>query len=60
MKGIVMKNEQVWKNSLAIMDYKILSAETVLLIVAEIHKDVCKKLDCAECNVFENLKKKVS
>jgi hypothetical protein len=41
---------------MTMIDYKSLSAETVVLILAQIHKEVCKKLDCAECNVFENVK----
>jgi hypothetical protein len=37
------------------IDFKSLSAETVLMMVAQIHSSTCKKLDCAECNVFQNL-----
>jgi hypothetical protein len=37
------------------IDYKSLTAETVLMMVAQIHQANCKKLDCAECNVFQNL-----
>jgi hypothetical protein len=37
------------------IDYKTLSTETVLLLLKQIHTTNCKKLDCAECNVFSNL-----
>jgi hypothetical protein len=41
------------------IDFKSLSAETVLMMLAQIHQSNCKKLECAECNVFHNLQVKV-
>jgi hypothetical protein len=37
------------------IDFKSLSAETVLMMLAQIHQANCKKLDCTECNIYFNL-----